>query len=392
MKHFSPLRVLCFGLMIVLCSSELLQAAPPKLPHVEPESVGMSRRRLDLIDAIVAEGLQREEMCGCVVLIGRRCGIVFEKAYGDRQVLPERDPMTVDTVFDLASLTKPIATGTSLMTLVEEGKLQLDDPVAKYIPEFAVNGKEAITVRQLLTHQAGLIPDTDIEEYRNGSEEAIRKALATTPTDPPGTKFVYSDVGPIIVAELIRRLTGDDIHAYSRKRIYQPLGMLETGYNPGPDLLTRAIVTEQREGRWMKGEVHDPRAYLMNGIAGHAGLFSTAEDLAVYAAMMLGNGEYCGVRILAPETVKLMTTPEETSQGLRSISWDSKSSYSSNRGDLCTPQAFGHGGFTGTVIWIDPGLDLFYIFLSSRLHPDGKGTVNPLAGRIGTVAASAIRE
>jgi len=268
----------------------------------------------------------------------------------------------------------------------------LDDPVAKYIPEFAVNGKEAITVRQLLTHHAGLIPDTDIEEYKNGSEEAIRKALATTPIDPPGTKFVYSDVGPIIVAELIRRLTGDDIHAYSKKRIFQPLGMLETGYNPGPDLRPRAIVTEQREGRWMKGEVHDPRAYLMNGIAGHAGLFSTAEDLAVYAAMMLGNGEYCGVRILASETVKLMTTPEETSQGLRSISWDSKSSYSSNRGDLCTPRAFGHGGFTGTVIWIDPGLDLFYIFLSSRLHPDGKGTVNPLAGRIGTVAAAAIRE
>lgn len=352
----------------------------------------MSSERLAHIDEIVAEGLLREEFCGCVVLVGRSSGIVFEKAYGDRQILPAREPMTVDSVFDLASLTKPIATGTCLMTLVEAGKLRLQDPVARHIPEFAVNGKEPITVEQLLTHQAGLIPDTDIEEYKNGPEEAIRLALATTPTDPPGAKFVYSDVGPIVVAELIRRLSGEDVHTYSQQRIFQPLGMTDTGYNPGPELRTRAVATEQREGHWMKGEVHDPRAYLMKGIAGHAGLFSTAGDLAVYAAMMLGGGEYRGVEILAPETVALMTTPVQTSQGLRSISWDSHSSFSSNRGDLCSVKAFGHGGFTGTVLWIDPGLDLYYIFLSSRLHPDGKGTVNPLAGRIGTVAAAAIRE
>lgn len=369
-----------------------LPASPPKLAHVSPESAGMSSKRLAHIDEIVAEGLLKGEMCGCVVVVGRRSGIVFEKAYGDRQVIPVREPMTIDSVFDLASLTKPIATGTSLMTLVEEGKVRLEEPVAKYIPEFGVNGKEGITLVHLLTHQAGLIPDTDIAEYGNGSEKAIRRALATTPTAPPGTKFVYSDVGPIIVAELIRRLSGEDIHTYSQGRIFQPLGMTDTGYNPGPELRIRAVVTEQREGHWMKGEVHDPRAYLMNGIAGHAGLFSTAEDLAIFATMMLGRGEYRGVRILSPETVDLMTKPVQTSEGFRSISWDSRSSYSSNRGDLCTPLAFGHGGFTGTVIWIDPGQDLYYIFLSSRLHPDGKGTVNPLAGRIGTIAAAAIGE
>lgn len=396
MKNGKPSRpeiaavILC-GMMIGGLSREVM-SAPPKLPHVSPESAGMSSVRLGHIDDIVADGLRREEMCGCVVLVGRRAGIVFEKAYGDRQVLPEREPMTVDTLFDLASLTKPIATGTALMTLVEEGKVRIEDPVAKYLPEFAANGKDAVTILHLLTHQGGLIPDTDIEEYKNGSEEAIRLALQTKPTDPPGSKFVYSDVGPIILAELIRRQTGEEIDAYSRKRIYQPLGMSETGYNPGPELQRRAIATEQREGRWMKGEVHDPRAYLMKGVAGHAGLFSTVEDLAVYAAMMLGDGEYQGVRILKPETVELMTRPVRTSEGLRALSWDSRSSFSANRGDLCSPQAYGHGGFTGTAIWVDPGLDLFYIFLSSRLHPDGKGTVNPLAGRIGTVAAAAIRE
>lgn len=373
---------------VPLCSQERLA----KLPNVAPESLGMSSARLSHIDGIVGDGLKREEMCGCVVLVGRRGGIVFEKAYGDRQVLPEREAMTLDTVFDLASLTKPIATGTSLMTLVEEGKVRIEDPVAKYLPEFAVNGKEEVTVLQLLTHQAGLIPDTEIGEYQNGSEEAIRKALETKPEHPPGTKFVYSDVGPIILAELIRRVTGEMIDVYAKRKIYEPLGMLETGYNPGPELRKRGVTTEQREGRWMKGEVHDPRAYLMKGVAGHAGLFSTGEDLAVYASMMLGGGEYQGVRILQPETVELMTTPVVTSEGLRSLSWDSRSSYSSNRGDLCSARAFGHGGFTGTVIWIDPELDLFYIFLSSRLHPDGKGTVNPLAGRIGTVAAAAICE
>lgn len=372
--------------------SREVMSAPPKLPHVSPESAGMSSARLAQIDGIVADGLRREEMCGCVVLVGRRAGIVFEKAYGDRQVLPEREAMTLDTVFDLASLTKPIATGTSLMTLVEEGKVRIEDPVAKYLPEFAVNGKEEVTILQLLTHQAGLIPDTEIGEYQNGSEEAIRKALETKPEHPPGTKFVYSDVGPIILAELIRRVTGETIDVYAKRKIYEPLGMLETGYNPGPEMRKRGVTTEQREGRWMKGEVHDPRAYLMKGVAGHAGLFSTGEDLAVYASMMLGGGEYQGVRILRPETVELMTTPVVTSEGLRSLSWDSRSSYSSNRGDLCSARAFGHGGFTGTVIWIDPELDLFYIFLSSRLHPDGKGTVNPLAGRIGTVAAAAICE
>jgi CubicO group peptidase (beta-lactamase class C family) len=166
--------------------------------------------------------------------------------------------------------------------------------------------------------------------------------------------------------------------------------MDETGFLPREELRQRAAPTEQREGRWMRGEVHDPRAYHLGGIAGHAGLFSTCEDLARYAQMLLGDGQYGGVRVLQPETVRLMTAPVPVSSGLRGLGWDIRTGYSSNRGDLFTPRAFGHGGFTGTTFWVDPGQDLFVVFLGNRLHPDGKGSVNTLAGRIGTIAAAAI--
>ena len=191
-----------------------------------------------------------------------------------------------------------------------------------------------------------------------------------------------------MLAKVVEQVTGKDIHEYSQQTIFTPLGMSETGYRPRDELRERAAPTEQRDGRWIRGEVHDPRAYLLDGIAGHAGLFSTAEDLARYAQMMLRSND---VRVLKRETIKLMTQAVEVSSGVRGRGWDKKSTYSSNRGDLFTPQAFGHGGFTGTAIWIDPGSDLFVIFLSNRIHPDGKGSVNALVGRIGTIAAAAIR-
>lgn len=367
-------------------------AAPPKLSAARPESIGMDAGRLARIDAVVQEGLNRRRMPGCVVLVGYRGRIAYRKAYGFRRLVPRKEAMTVDTVFDLASLTKPIATATSVMALVEQGKVKLSDPVAKYVPEFAANGKEKITVLHLLTHQGGLIPDNSIRDYQNGREQAMTLTLATKPHAAPGQRFMYSDVGFIVLAEMVRRVTGKNIHQFSQANHFQPLGMTETGYLPAAALQKRAATTQQREGRWMKGEVHDPRAYRLGGIAGHAGLFSTASDLAVYAQMMLGGGSYRGVRVLRPETVELMTRPVKVPRGYRALGWDSRSPYSSNRGDLMTNRAFGHGGFTGTAIWIDPGLDLFVIFLSNRVHPDGKGSVNALAGRIGTIAAAAIRK
>ncbi|MCH7990442.1 MAG: DUF1343 domain-containing protein, partial [Planctomycetes bacterium] len=187
-----------------------------------------------------------------------------------------------------------------------------------------------------------------------------------------------------------KRVSGLDVHRFSQKHFFKPLGMTETGYLPGKPLRDRAATTQQRDGQWMKGVVHDPRAFRLGGIAGHAGLFSTAEDLAVYAQMMLNGGIYHNVRVFEESTVKLMTKAYAVPRGLRGLGWDSRSGFSSNRGDFFSSRAFGHGGFTGTTLWIDPELDLFVIFLSNRVHPDGKGSINTLAGRIGTIAAAAI--
>lgn len=366
-------------------------AALSRLPHVKPESVGMDARRLALIDFVVQRGLDRSSMPGAVVLVGYKGKIVFQKAYGYRQLKPEKVAMTTDTVFDMASLTKPVATATSVMQLVEQGKIKLSDPVSLYIPEFAINGKQAVTIYQLLTHQGGLIPDNSMKDYRDGPEKAMERIYALKLYYEPGTRFVYTDVGFILLAEIVKRISRQSIHEYSNKNIFLPLGMKETGYLPSPELRKRAATTQQREKRWMQGEVHDPRAYALGGVAGHAGLFSTAEDLAIYAQAMLGKGAYQGTRILKPETVNLMTRSYPVADVKRGLGWDKLSRYSSNRGDFFSPQAFGHGGFTGTSLWVDPAQDLFVIFLSNRVHPDGKGAINSLAGRIGTIAAAAIR-
>jgi CubicO group peptidase (beta-lactamase class C family) len=365
-------------------------AAPTRLPHAAPEAVGMDGRQLDGIDALVAEGLRNKQMPGCVVMVGRRGKIVFLRAYGCRQVAPAEAPMTTDTLFDMASLTKPLATATSVMILVEQGKLRLDDPVSRHIPEFAQQGKKDVTVLHLLMHQAGLIPDNALADYLDGPKAAMDRVCALAPRAKPGQEFIYSDVGYIVLGELVRRVSGRSVHEFSHEHVFGPLGMTETGYLPGESLRQRAAPTEQRDGHWMQGEVHDPRAYCLGGVAGHAGLFSTAEDLAVYAQMMLNGGRYEGVRVLDSKTVAMMTEPRDVPGGRRSLGWDIRTGYSSNRGESFSPRAFGHGGFTGTSLWIDPELQMFVLFLSNRVHPDGKGSVNPLAGRIGTLAGKAI--
>ena len=208
----------------------------------------------------------------------------------------------------------------------------------------------------------------------------------------PGTKFSYSDVGFIVLGKVVQVVSGQDENHFTREHFYAPLGMSETGYLPAEELRHRAAPTERRNGHWMQGEVHDPRAYALGGVAGHAGLFSTATDLAVFAHMLLGRGEYAGVRVLAPSSVRAMTDPGEGQGGWRSLGWDVHSSYSGNRGKSFSSRAFGHGGFTGTGFWVDPELDLFVIFLSNRVHPNGHGDVNHLIGRIGTIAGQAITE
>ena len=399
------LRLVGIGFGFVI----LVSFAHAGLPQAQPEDAGMDAQHLARIDAIVAEGLAQKRMPGCVVCVGRRGKIVLLKAYGHKQLKPTELPMTTDTVFDMASITKPVATATSIMLLVERGQLKLNDRVSAHIPEFAANEKGEITVFDLLTHQSGLLPDNALADYQDGPEKSLEKIYALGLQAPTGTKFIYSDVNYILLGEMVRRVSGQSVHEFSRDNIYEPLGMKETGYLPGDDLKARAAPTEERDGHWMQGEVHDPRAFKLGGVAGHAGLFSTAEDLAVYAQMMIGGGQYGDVRVLSPRTVAMMTrgyriprgrlTPradiplaERADHILRGLGWDKRSGYSINRGELLTDAAFGHGGFTGTVLWIDPELELFVIFLSNRVHPDGKGLVNPLAGRIGTVAAAAIRD
>jgi CubicO group peptidase (beta-lactamase class C family) len=388
----------------------IAQTSPPSLPVVPPAELGFDAEQLKAIDDIVAKGLEAKKMPGCVVAFGRRGKLAWLKAYGNKRVEWEGEPaaaMTVDTVFDLASLTKPIATATSVMQLVEQGKLKLDEPVAAYLGDFARTGdraadaeKSEVTVRQLLVHTAGLIADNAIGDYEHGIEEARRRLLALKLKTPAGKNFVYSDVNFLTLGLLIEKVSGKNVHEFSQQHLFEPLGMKETSYLLSAGLKSRAAPTQRRNNQWMQGEVHDPRAHLLDGIAGHAGLFSTANDLAKYAAAMLNRGEHQGVRILKEETWQLMTTPHtvpakrnngERYEGLRGLGWDIRTSFSSNGGSGRSAKAFGHGGFTGTVLWIDPEQDWFFIFLSNRVHPDGKGVVNSLAGEIATVISAAAK-
>jgi uncharacterized protein YbbC (DUF1343 family)/CubicO group peptidase (beta-lactamase class C family) len=399
-------RLLLF-LFAALPLAAPLNLAAAGLPHATPEEAGMDGRQLARIDEIVAQGIADKRMPGCVVCVGRRGKIVLLKAYGNKQLQPTEVPMTTDTLFDMASITKPVATATSIILLVERGQLKLAQRVADLFPEFAANDKGEVTIFDLLTHQSGLLPDNALADYENGREEALKKICELKLQAPLGTRFIYSDVNYILLGEIVRKVTGESVHEFSQENIFQPLGMNQTGYLPPGDLKKRAAPTERRDGQWIQGEVHDPRAFKLDGVAGHAGLFSTAEDLAVYAQMMLGRGEHQGVRILSPLTVATMTrgyrlpagsrntmegAPANPPAYFRGLGWDKRTGYSINRGELLSDAAFGHGGFTGTVLWIDPELEMFFIFLSNRVHPDGKGNVNSLAGRIATVAAAAIRD
>lgn len=376
-------------LVLGFCLQSALAEDSNATKRITPKS-HVNQDRLARIDRVVADGIRRGNMPGCVVLIQHQGQEVFFKAYGNRQLKPTQIAMTKETVFDLASLTKPIATATSIMQLVEQGKLQLNAPASKYLPDFKGHGKEYITIQQLLTHQGGLIPDNSIKDYQFGRETAFSKINELTLRAEPGEKFIYSDVGFIVLGKIIEEMTGQRQDEYVRDHLFKPLQMHETGYLPREELRHRAATTQEREGRWMQGEVHDPRAYAMDGVAGHAGLFSTAMDLARYGQMILNQGELDGVRLFKPETVKLMADPIPVSSGIRSLGWDKQTGYSSNKGDLLSDEAIGHGGFTGTAIWIDPGQDLVVIFLSNRVHPDGKGSVNSIAGRIATIAAASL--
>lgn len=382
----------------VLCLAVALNSAGSAQVRNSGPVDGFSR-----IDELVREAIAAKLTPGAVVVVGRADQTVYEKAFGVRATVPADEAMTLDTVFDLASLTKVVATTTAVMTLVDEGRLRLNDTVASRIPGFERYGKGGITIRHLMTHVSGLRPDVDLHPW-TGYDAAIELAKDEVPTAAPGETFVYSDINYFLLGDIVTRITGQSLDAYLKARVFGPLGMTETGFNPPKSLLPRIAPTERcaEQDAWpckrpdaapLRGVVHDPTARRMGGIAGHAGLFSTARDLKIFARMLLGKGKLGNTRVLSAAAVTAMTSPQSPPgmSAIRGLGWDIDTTFSSNRGDLYpVGTSYGHTGFTGTSLWIDPASNSYVIFLSSRLHPDGVGDVGVLRGKIATVAAAGL--
>ena len=382
-----------------------------QLPLARPESVSLSSARLTQMDSAITDEISKKRLPGAVVIVGRDGRLVWRKTYGARALEPAREPMTADTIFDLASLTKVVATATSIMILVERGQVRLSDPVSLHIPELKGEGRDRITIEHLLTHVSGYAPDFDLKERWTGHDEAIKRLIKEPLRNTAGSRFTYSDIGFITLGEVVARVSKMPLDQFAQRNIFEPLRMNNTGFRPGPSLISRVAPTEKRRGQmsylgdtgenagtegevWLRGQVHDPTSYRMNGVAGHAGLFSTADDLAVYCQMILNGGSYRGVRILAPMTVAEMTRPRIISNagGTRGLGWDINTTFSINRGELFPLGSFGHTGFTGTSIWLDPASKMFVVFLSNRVHPDGKGDVGPLRGRVSSIVAASVTD
>ncbi len=337
------------------------------------------------LDAATEQAIHDGLIPGAVIIIGHDGKIVHRKAYGARALIPAREPATLDTIYDIASLTKVVATTPAIMKLYEQGKIKIDDPVTAYLPEFQ-GGKSAITIRNLMTHYSGLRPDLDIDPAWTGYDTGIRKALIDKPAGPPGMTFVYSDINFELLGEIIRRVSGKPLDQFAREQIFEPLGMRETNFKPAASLTARIAPTEidAATGKPWRGVVHDPTARYMGGVAGHAGVFSTADDLARYAQRMLDR------RFFAPATVELFTSPASPPDQpiLRGLGWDIDSPYSSNRGDIFPRgTSYGHTGFTGPALWIDPASKSFVVIMTNRVHPKGGHSINEWRRNIATIAA-----
>ena len=378
-------RILCFivNLTLLLANTFVLDAqsansAPPS-----------GTLHLPNVDAVVVEEIHRADIPGAVLVIGHNGHVVYRKAYGWRSIEPQREAMTLDTIFDLASLTKVICTSTAVMQLVEKGKLRLNDPIAKYVPEFAADGKEDITVRQLLTHYSGLPPDLDLKAPWAGKDTGYKMSFSLAPQNPPGSKFSYSDINFIVLGALIERVSGQPLDGYCEQHIFAPLKMTHTRFLPPAVWRAKIAPTQYDEKNHMlRGIVHDPTARRMEGVAGHAGLFGTADDLAKFAQALLAGGD----GILSPLAVEKMTQPEQPPSApvLRGFGWDIDSPFSSNRGDLLPVGSYGHTGFTGTSMWIDPTTQTYIILLTNAVHPRGKGTAIALRSKVATAVAAAL--
>jgi uncharacterized protein YbbC (DUF1343 family)/CubicO group peptidase (beta-lactamase class C family) len=340
------------------------------------------------LDAVINRAVREDKIPGAVVLIGHAGHVVYRKAYGNRALLPAKEPMTLDTIFDIASLTKVVSTTTCMMKLFEQGKVQIDDPVTTYLPEFQ-GGQSVITIRQLMTHFSGFRPDLDLEPVWSGYETGIRRALIDKPVNLPGAKFVYSDINFILLGEIIRRVSGMPENEFVSQILLNPLGMTDSGYLPETSRLPLIAPTEmQKDGTILRGVVHDPTARYMGGVAGHAGFFSTAEDLSKFCQMLVDGGD----GLFSPVTIQKFSSPHTpVGQPIqRGLGWDIDSPYSGNRGDLFPVGSFGHTGFTGTSIWIDPASSTYVILLANSVHPHLRKAITPLRRQVATIAAASV--
>ncbi|MDQ6788371.1 MAG: beta-lactamase family protein, partial [Acidobacteriota bacterium] len=403
-----------FSICVYLCSS-VVTISGQGLPLAAPQTVGMLAEKLNLIDALVEKDINDKKLPGAVVLVGHKGKIVFRSAYGNRALIPQVEKMTVDTIFDIASLTKVVATTTSVMILVERGQIRLSDTIGKFIPEIQDENVKKVTIQQLLTHTSGFAPDFDLREKWTGRDGMLAALYKEKLRQPAGTRFVYSDINFITLGEIVRRVRQQTFEGFAYFDFFKPLKMDDTKFvnaflddktisqiqdfsckpinEPfciSKEQSTRIAPTENIKGQQsylggtfdgndgdqiLRGKVHDPTAYRMGGIAGHAGLFSTGDDLARFCQMLLNGGILDGKRILSAQTVARMTAPIVVSEdgSTRGLGWDINTAFSSNRGELFPLGSFGHTGFTGTSIWIDRVSQTFVVFLSNRVHPDGKG-------------------
>jgi len=365
--------------------------------HPQPEAFRPTK--LGQIDDSVEDAIAENKTPGGVFWLEQN-DQVYPKAYGHMSLEPEILPARVDAIYDAASLTKIVATTPAILLLIERGKLLLDAPVHHYLDDFENGGKESITIRHLMTHTSGLRPGIGLTIEVNGEKQdwegyhtAIALAKAEKVQHDPGTAFIYSDINYILLGEIIQQVTGRKLEDFTREEIFEPLGMVDTGYLPSPILRERIAPTKWIDGVMLRGTANNPICRRTGGVMGHAGLFTTAEDLAKFCRMILNKGELNGVRLLKPESVERMTSVQSPArvQDWRGLGWDIDTSYSKQRGGLFPLGGFGHTGFIGSSMWIDPYSHSFVIFMSNRVHPDGMGDVLDLRYQLGTLATESIK-
>ena len=351
----------------VLLAALLIGGGTDGVPAKSPKSVGMSAARLTAIDRVIQRGVKAGGYPGAAVVVGRRGAAVWEKGFGKLDWVHPTPVSPESTLYDIASLTKVVGTTTAMMVLFDEGKLSLDDHVSKYLPAFSGEWKDSVTLRHLLTHRSGLPAGRDIWRVAYDPRTAREVVLESSLVCKPGDCYIYSDLGADLLGMTVEAISGQQLDVFLNERVFAPLGMTSTMFRPADSLKALIAPTEVTPPRGypLRGEVHDENAYALGGVAGHAGLFSTAKDLAIFAQMMLNHGEWNGVRIVSDSAVEIFTRRADV--GSRALGWDTCDG-NGGCGSYFGSRAYGHTGFTGTSLWIDPDREMFVILLTNRVH------------------------